>query len=45
MTLPSGVLLSGDTSGSVDGTPVNLSVSGNELVPTVVPGWERWCCC
>ncbi len=36
-TLPSGVLLSGDTSGSVDGMPAQLSVSGNELVLTVVP--------
>ena len=35
-TLPSGVL-GGSTSGSIDGYPASLAVSGNELVLTVVP--------
>ena len=35
-TLPSGVL-DGSTSGSVDGYPANLGVSGNEVLLSVVP--------
>ncbi len=36
-TLPGDVLLNGSTSGSIDGMPANLTVSGNDLLLTVVP--------